>query len=416
MDVGTDSFRRQIRSCATIRAYSLLFRLGSLKVRDQATKMYELFHGTESIYGQIQQLLDRKGPYAGLFEEKVSVVIDSTPASNTAKHVLRSDFLFNKEYVLGTNLLVKERLECTGMDPKTGLVPGRTLMVEARDCMLNMKKALAVLGTMPEVDQLTSTGVVYKSGNSEEEVKLKLLQLMYTELVYEKEKTKEKVVSTERPSDWYFKGWVAFCVFGPFVDEEQRLPLIEVGSTKEDTKVENGRKATREKEKNKEKDFVRLNDNVHEKGLSLNNRLQMDALDLKSKEIGNQKKNRQLTALLGTIQCAERSYARALDLAKQFCPQPDRENEEWKEVFEIKAELKRLNAELNENRNAAESPVVPVSLKYSTGSTLLQSSPAQTPLKKKSKTIQLMAPVKEVTVNGSEESVSELHFSSNKEN
>jgi hypothetical protein len=48
--------------------------------------------------------------------------------------------------------------------------------------MANMKKALAILSSMPGVESLTPGVVAYKSGISESEVKLKLLQLMFVEL------------------------------------------------------------------------------------------------------------------------------------------------------------------------------------------------------------------------------------------
>jgi hypothetical protein len=63
-----------------------------------------------------------------------------------------------------------------------GLVRGRALHAIGKKSIANMKKALAFLCTIPEVEDLTKEGVVSKSGCCKDEVKSKLLDLMYIEL------------------------------------------------------------------------------------------------------------------------------------------------------------------------------------------------------------------------------------------
>jgi hypothetical protein len=63
-----------------------------------------------------------------------------------------------------------------------GLVCGRALNYIAKKSMANMKKALAFLTMMPEVEEDSTEGVTYKFGNSEDEVKTQLLDLMSIEL------------------------------------------------------------------------------------------------------------------------------------------------------------------------------------------------------------------------------------------
>jgi hypothetical protein len=152
-------------------------------------------------------------------------------------------------------------LESKTVKQSRGLVSGRNLHSVAMMAMANMKKALAILTLMPEVESLTPVGVAYKSGISEGEVKLKLLQLMFVELRGKEDigdeddadVTAAEVVPVAdvitRPSGWYFNGWFAFCMFGPFVVEASRVTIFEVGGTAADSNVTNGRAEQRKKNK-----------------------------------------------------------------------------------------------------------------------------------------------------------------------
>jgi hypothetical protein len=87
----------------------------------------------------------------------------------------------DKDFVIGRHL-TKPFLENKTMNVSGGLVRGRTLQRIAKRSLANMKKAFALLILMPEVVNCTSEGVEYKSGISEDEVKAKLLDLMFIEL------------------------------------------------------------------------------------------------------------------------------------------------------------------------------------------------------------------------------------------
>jgi hypothetical protein len=54
-----------------------------------------------------------------------------------------------------------------------------------------------------------------------------------------------------RPTGWYFNGWFAFCMFGPFVVESERVTTIEPGGVVADSNVKNGRTEQRNKKRKK---------------------------------------------------------------------------------------------------------------------------------------------------------------------
>jgi hypothetical protein len=87
----------------------------------------------------------------------------------------------DKDFVIGGHV-TKSFMESKPTNGLGGLVRGRALHSIAKKLMANMKKALAFLTMMPEVDEVSTEGVIYRSGNSEDKIKSKLLDLMYIEL------------------------------------------------------------------------------------------------------------------------------------------------------------------------------------------------------------------------------------------
>jgi hypothetical protein len=49
------------------------------------------------------------------------------------------------------------------------------------------------------------------------------------------------IADDERPLVWFFKGWFAFCLFGPFSKETYCITLLVATATKTDNNKQNGR-------------------------------------------------------------------------------------------------------------------------------------------------------------------------------
>ena len=176
------NIRQEIRSCIAVKVLSSIFKMHKMTTRMMYEKMFSMYHGTTDIYAHIDQLLKASGPYESMFEKRVDTACNSTTTSAVSLVLNKQMFaLESSNYIVGKHI-IKKTLESTTFKLDSPLISGRTLHAMALKCLRNMKKALAVLQGMPEVTSLTPMGVELKSGLSEDEVKSKLLDLMYTEL------------------------------------------------------------------------------------------------------------------------------------------------------------------------------------------------------------------------------------------
>jgi hypothetical protein len=359
--------RNEIRCCIATKIMSIIFQLGMMPVRKINDKMNELFHGNHTVISHVDMAIKSIGPYEKLFEKRVEIVLDAdTNPSNLIAN--RSLFLLDKDYIVGRHV-TKMSLENKTLNASAGLVRGRSLHRLAKTSMANMKKAYAFLLLMPEVDELTSEGVTFKSGITEEEVKLKLLDKMYTELNGKEDgvnvdgvnvdddecgdqlpdslpNTEETSTFKTRPHGWFFTGWFAFCLYGPFTSEHERISIFEKGGSSQDQLKTNGRAVKRELEK-KEDEMTRNNDNNNQRGMSFSIKLGVDNLEHKKNELAHQQKETSLIALNMAIQQNQRNLDRSEKRAERLCPEYDPDNIFWKKVNQLEVKSMLLEAQLD---------------------------------------------------------------------
>jgi hypothetical protein len=401
--------RKELRSVMAVKILSIIFKNSKTTTRNIHKFMYELYHGTtNNICPQPDMLLAGNGVYEPMFEKRITVVINATASNPPVTLVLNKNCLqINNDYVVRQHI-TKSMLESKTAKQSSGLISGRNLHSVAMRAMANMKKALAILSSMPEVEALTPVGVEYKSGISEGKGKQKLLQLMFVELRGKEDAGDEDDVEVTVvaqpvavqeipvtdvvtcPNGWYFNEWFAFCMFGPFVSESDRVTLIEAGGTAADSNVKNGR-AEQRKKKKKEEDVERNHDSVNKRGVSMQMKLGMAELEMKSEDLLAQKKERRMMALNCSIQVVQQNLDQAENRAHKFCPEYDENNHFWKKVSDLENESENLQGMLKDMAN--ESSPAPKR------SRLFGDSPQKAS----------NVPVQVITCNGSISSPSQLH-------
>jgi hypothetical protein len=157
------NIRQEIRSCISVKSLAIVFKSTKMSIRQIQEKMFLLFHGTSDVYSHVDQLLGGKGPYEDLFEKKTVLASNSTANSAVSLILDKSKFILDSDYVVGVQI-VKTTLENTTFKVGSPFISGRTLHAQGLRCLKNMKKALAVLITLPKVDEITSMGLELKSG------------------------------------------------------------------------------------------------------------------------------------------------------------------------------------------------------------------------------------------------------------
>jgi hypothetical protein len=353
--------RNEVRCCVATKIVSTIFQLGTMSIRKIEEKMDDMYHGTTDTIPHIDLVIQGKYPYDRMYEESIPVVTDDRDTNPPTLILNKSVFVLDRDFVVGRHL-TKTFLQNKTMIITAGLVRGRTLHRSAKTSMANMKKAYAFLILMPEVEEVTREGVVYKSGISEDEVKNKLLDTMYIELNGKSDvvnidednddiprDTPDTIVvppGKKRPHGWFFTGWFAFCLFGPFVCENQRITIFEKGGNLQDNLKINGRAAKREFEK-KESESARDSDDRNVRGLSHSMKAGIAGFQMKDKELKQQNKDSTIIALNCRIQNIQKSIERADQRAQRCCPVYDKNNEFWIKVIELEAEAKILEKQLD---------------------------------------------------------------------
>jgi hypothetical protein len=360
--------RKECRSAIAVKIMSIIFKGDKMSSRSIATKMYELYHGVaDNIMAQIDMFMTPSGIYVIMFEKKYKTITGSSDQQAMNYILNKNLFILDNDYYLDRHL-TKQIMECKTPEVVSGLVSGRNLYDIGHAAIANNKKALAFLKMMDEVEALTPYGVEYTSGNTEAEVKIKLLQMMYVVVKKNKnqnnndddptESTSDNIihdasVEKTRPRDWYYNGWFAFCMFGPFVPEQDRVTIIETGGKKSDTDIENGRKEQR-KQKKIADNSLRDNDVNNKRGLSYQMKLGVASLELKAEDLSSQKREQKLLALKFTLEATQQDIERADKRAFAFAPN-DLKDPLWKKVFELESESTNIKQEIK-NMAMSSSP------------------------------------------------------------
>jgi hypothetical protein len=141
-------------------------------------------------------------------------------------------------------------------------------------------------------------------------------------------------------------------LYGPFVQEKQRLSIFEKAGNIKDTMKVNGCAAKRKMEK-KQADILRNTADKNDCGVSTEMKLGFASLEMKSKELImksnvfiQQKKEGNMMAINCAITVSQRNIDRAEVRALRHCPEYDASNSLWKTVIELENKSKLLESQI----------------------------------------------------------------------
>jgi hypothetical protein len=214
----------------------------------------------EGYVSQIYQIIGRLCPFDDQFERKTDVV---TASSNVS--ISSSTTLTLKKEVSRSELSISVRrditkgiLERTSFKEDSVLISGQTLYAIEKGCLMTIRKALACLSNLAEVEAIHSKGITHKSGVTEGKGKELLLDEMFKLLkgkaslddepkdcaedstddhkpaAYNEGDTENN--NDQRPSNCFFHGGIAFNLFGPFAPTKRWFLLLEIGKNKNNNK------------------------------------------------------------------------------------------------------------------------------------------------------------------------------------
>jgi hypothetical protein len=252
------NIRDEIRKLMAIHGMYKLYRKPQMTQKSMFQFLEDQFHGNDAagIVSQVSQVINGLPPYNALYKKQTDIVTNSSVSSSTSvtSLVLKKEMSQCEAVIIAGRDITVSVLENTTKTSKE-LVKGRKLFTDANIALKNIRKAWAVLKDLPEVSFIDNE-IEYKSGVTADEVKGKLLdgmhQLLRGKTSLDKNNKDEEdddnaainnFCDQPRPAGWFFQGWMAFLLFGPFADEKDRLDLICIGGHHEDRTKLSSRKA-----------------------------------------------------------------------------------------------------------------------------------------------------------------------------
>lgn len=372
MPLLTAVIRDELRRVIAVKAMAIIYSKASMTLRSMWGVMDELYHGAseKQIISQVDQLINARSPYSELFEKRNDLVTGNTNAAVQVNcYVLKSEICrVDAPIILGRDI-TKELLERTSFTKKA-LITGKTLVRVAQDSLRNIKKALALISSLDAVQSYTSEGIVCKSGQTELDVKEQLLDKMFELLqgkmtVLEDDEDEPNEVAGDdvtklviRPPSWFFSGWFALLIFGPFGEQNDRLTLLEIGQSLDDKKKKSSRAASRVAEI-KQKDVERANnvgigsESAHrgiKTTIAFTQQISLANLAVKKEEQEQAEKDSRAFAINAEMKSQILKIERLERRATQYGIEYDMSNKLWQDIQDSEnrlAELERKLAKLS---------------------------------------------------------------------
>jgi hypothetical protein len=224
-----------------MKCLSICYGKPQLTQADQFQLCQDMYHGNPSngTMSQLDLLIMGNEPYAELYDQRSNVAVATDSGSIlTTQRVLKQEFLpYNHAAVVAEVNITKSVMENTSFT-KPNLVQGRYIHNLATATLRIIKKALAQLEIIPEVEMITPCGeIIYVSGKNEIDANECLLPAMFTELndkagvdnggdeIHNNDEEADNTGNdgpnapidnnTSRPIGWHFNGWLASCCSVP---------------------------------------------------------------------------------------------------------------------------------------------------------------------------------------------------------
>jgi hypothetical protein len=381
--------RDEIRKTMAIHALFKMYRKPSMKMKDQHVFLEEVFHGNNKtgVVSQGHQVLHGLPPFNLLYNKQTELIVNSNIDStiNTTSLILKTELSQSETVIMAGRDLTRAVLEQTTFTGPS-LMKGRKLLNDAKTALLYIRKALGALHQMSEVT-FVGNEIQYKSGVSPEEVKEKLLNIMYEllkpkpdekpdevpksvsvegendeeeEVSFAPSNTPNKQQSTTRPKGRTFPGWMAFIVFGPFAEPRDRLDLIEIAENGDEMKTGANSRKTLRKENSEAKNLKReysvdkFNGDVT-RGVSMAHKLSVQTLQIKSRELNikeRESNNIHISSRVLNLQLQLSNMIKLLDRhenrAKAYTTTYDPNHILWKKVHEYEDAIEKLQDRISE--------------------------------------------------------------------
>ena len=177
---------------------------------------------------------------------------------------------------------------------------------------------------------------VSKSCDIDKEVKKEMLEKASTNKSLLKKKeagstSKKPEKSIVPPPGWFFPSWFSFLTYGPFVDKDKRLSLLEISDASKNVVKSRAQKRKSDKIA---KQLQRANDSSADRGFSTDQKIQLEMIDLTRQQTTDRSRESILMGLCVQEAALTKQIDRAERMAERLAPNDieDVNNKWWNKV------------------------------------------------------------------------------------
>lgn len=378
--------RDEIRMTCALKGFSTLIQGNGKTNNRQFDQMYHFYHGKKPHRpSQIEMLCKGHGSYRALYNLSQVTVTSKNGSTESVNRLFLKPSLhldLNVNYRADIELVTEDLERKTVNNPL--LVTGRSLHVLAKKGVSFYRKALSFASKkwdvkknepiesgcnvddvidyvrremynemydiqredsdidddyneLDEVDDATSNRDEDKETNDGEEINNETEDTCAepnpkppSPKDSQKAPTNKRIHDDDIPNNWFFPGFFAFVVFGPFADPNDRLACFEI----EDLQKAASRAAKRKAELiEKEKD--RANDDHNKRGFTTDQKINMEALTLQRLAHEQTTKESNLVALIAHESAIGRQIKASERRAFVRCKEYDASNMFWKQCDDL---------------------------------------------------------------------------------
>lgn len=235
------NLRDEIRRTVALNGLNHIVSKSSMKKTDMERALYDLFHGKDEVASLVKMCVEGEGQFSELFVKETKTVTTKLSSIETTKLRLK-DVLSrtsNERYYAGEKYEITTAVIQQMTFKNDMLVTGRALLDSARAGFRHLKLAMSYADKMVDKE-----GKPLDPETRIEDILTFVLQLMWKESkgssidinMGDDEISREEpeelpmevsdMSASDVPDGWMFPGWIAFVLWGPFVDQSKRLDLL----------------------------------------------------------------------------------------------------------------------------------------------------------------------------------------------
>ena len=379
--------RDELKMTVALKGFATLKEGNGKTLVHQWDTIGRFYHGKDKTHpSQLKMMCEGTFCYRDFYETKISTATDkdSSSASNTSSLVLKQSLTLDKfrSYYAGVDITYLD-LEKKNLLPSCNLlVTGRSLHNLAKKGLANYRKANSFAVQMWDEKK----GEPKESGHTQDDV-VKFVRTEMYKLLKPNSKLKDPLQLDEEldqaeenfeeveedddddngknvedkddeiscPDDYIFPGFMAFIVWGPFAEPNDRLSLFDTSD------ASTGKAKSRAEKRSAEqmiKNEVRSNDTVNERGYTVDQRISYESLKLQKQAQVHVQDERTMIGLVAIENSLCKQVESAERRATVRCKEYDSNNIHWKRVDDLIEEhneaIKNLKEFVNEKNNRKE--------------------------------------------------------------